>query len=53
MAKRTNEGLSDSAGLIRYMDVDISKIKIEPEKVIGITVAIIIIEAVLNYGVFV
>ncbi|WP_209590313.1 preprotein translocase subunit Sec61beta [Methanococcus voltae] len=48
--KNNDEGLSTSAGLVRYMDTDISKFKIEPEKVLGITFAIIVAEALLNYG---
>ncbi|MBW9224059.1 preprotein translocase subunit Sec61beta [Methanothermococcus sp. SCGC AD-155-E23] len=54
MARRDEDrGLATSAGLIRYMDVDISKIKVSPEKVIGITISIIILEVILNYGIFI
>jgi preprotein translocase subunit Sec61beta len=55
LARKKNDdaGLSTSAGLVRYMDQDVSKIKIEPEKVIGITFAIIVLEAILNYGIFI
>ncbi|AEK20449.1 preprotein translocase subunit Sec61beta [Methanococcus maripaludis] len=53
MAKNQDAGLSTSAGLVRYMDEDVSKIKIAPEKVLGLTVSIIIIEAVLNYGILI
>jgi len=53
MAKNSDAGLSTSAGLVRYMDEDVSKIKISPEKVLGLTVSIIIIEAVLNYGILI
>ena len=50
--KNEDTGLSTSAGLVRYMDEDISKIKISPEKVLGITISIIVLEAILNYGIF-
>ncbi|MBW9222962.1 preprotein translocase subunit Sec61beta [Methanothermococcus sp. SCGC AD-155-K20] len=53
MAKKDDRGLSTSAGLIRYMDTDISKIKISPEKILGITISIIILEVILNYGIFI
>ncbi|HIQ39257.1 MAG TPA: preprotein translocase subunit Sec61beta [Methanothermococcus okinawensis] len=54
MARRDEErGLATSAGLIRYMDTDISKIKITPEKVLGIAISIIILEVILNYGIFI
>jgi len=49
--KNEDAGLSTGAGLVRYMDQDISKVKISPEKVIGITVSIIILEAILNYSI--
>ncbi|WP_292459470.1 preprotein translocase subunit Sec61beta [Methanothermococcus sp.] len=51
--KNEDTGLSTSAGLVRYMDVDISKIKISPEKVLGITITIMVLEAILNYGMFI
>ncbi|HID47392.1 MAG TPA: preprotein translocase subunit Sec61beta [Methanothermococcus okinawensis] len=54
MAKRDEDrGLATSAGLIRYMDVDISKIKVSPETVVGITISVIILEVILNYGIFI
>ncbi|WP_457612286.1 preprotein translocase subunit Sec61beta [Methanocaldococcus sp.] len=53
MSKREERGLATSAGLIRYMDESLSKIKVEPEHVIGVTVALIIIEAILTYGRFI
>ncbi|MCQ6253722.1 preprotein translocase subunit Sec61beta [Methanocaldococcus sp.] len=52
MSKREETGLATSAGLIRYMDETFSKIKVKPEYVIGVTVAFIIIEIFLNYGMF-
>ncbi|WP_421078446.1 preprotein translocase subunit Sec61beta [Methanothermococcus sp. Ax23] len=51
--KNEDAGLSTSAGLVRYMDEDISKIKISPEKVLGITITIMVLEAILNYGIFI
>ncbi|HIP35197.1 MAG TPA: preprotein translocase subunit Sec61beta [Methanothermococcus okinawensis] len=54
MTRRDEDrGLVTSAGLIRYMDTDISKIKITPEKVLGITISIIVLEIILNYGTFI
>ena len=50
--KNEDAGLSTSAGLVRYMDQDISKIKVSPEKILGITISIIVLEAILNYGIF-
>ncbi|WP_423792666.1 preprotein translocase subunit Sec61beta [Methanocaldococcus indicus] len=47
--KREEVGLATSAGLIRYMDESISKVKIKPEHVISATVGFIIIEVILNY----
>jgi preprotein translocase subunit Sec61beta len=47
---KSDEGLSTSAGLVRYMDEDASKIKIAPEKVLGITISIMVLMFVLNYG---
>jgi preprotein translocase subunit Sec61beta len=52
MSKREDRGLATSAGLVRYMDESLSKIRIEPEKVIGITLFIIIAEIILTYGMF-
>ena len=51
--KEEDRGLATSAGLIRYMDTDISKIKISPEKVLGITISVIIVEVILNYGILI
>ncbi|ENN96010.1 hypothetical protein J422_04695 [Methanocaldococcus villosus KIN24-T80] len=50
MSKREERGLATSAGLVRYMDESLSKIKVKPEHVIGLTVAFIIIETILTYG---
>ncbi len=52
MAKKEDTGLATSAGLVRYMEESLSKVKIKPEYVIGTTVAVIIVEIILNYGRF-
>ncbi|XRO76756.1 preprotein translocase subunit Sec61beta [Methanocaldococcus sp. 10A] len=52
MSKREETGLATSAGLIRYMDETFSKVKVKPEHVIGVTVAFVVIEAILTYGRF-
>ncbi len=54
MAKgKVNQGLSSGAGLISYMDEDLSKFRIGPEKVLGITISIMVLLFVLNYKILV
>lgn len=48
MRKREMRAPSGGAGLIRYFDVDEGGPKLDPKFVIGIVVAIIILELVLN-----
>ncbi|WP_456418354.1 preprotein translocase subunit Sec61beta [Methanocaldococcus infernus] len=52
MSRREERGLATSAGLIRYMDESLSKIRVKPEHVIGVTVGIIVLEIILTYGRF-
>ena len=52
MSRREERGLATSAGLIRYMDESLSKVKVKPEHVIGATVGLIILEIILTYGRF-
>jgi len=44
LSRREIQGPSGGAGLIRYFDVDEGGPKLDPKLVIGITVAIIILE---------
>jgi len=44
LKKKGGEGPAGGAGLIRYFDVDEGGIKISPKAVIGVSVAVIVLE---------
>jgi len=48
LKRKRAEGLAGGAGLIRYFDVDEGGPKVDPKLVIGIVVAIIIMELLFS-----
>ncbi len=47
LKKRKMQGPAGGAGLIRYFDVDEGGPKLEPKLIVGVTVALIILEVLL------